>query len=149
MRLLPSILALLIAPLALAQNLAQNSAQPLLGDWREPAGSVIRIAPCGADLCLTLVHIRAGAPSQFDIHNPDPALQRRALCGLTIGRGFHASSPTHAQGGTLYDPKTGKSYHGEMSATGDQLALRGYIGMKAFGRTETWQRTGQSGACKP
>jgi len=83
----------------------------------------------------------------LDIHNPDASLRQKLLCGLVIGRGFHATSPTYADGGSLYDPKSGKTYHGEMTANGDQLALRGYIGVKLFGRTETWTRTPAPIAC--
>ena len=121
--------------------------QQLLGDWRAPEGSIIRIAPCGPALCLTLIHIRPDAPSQLDIHNPNPTLRTRNLCGLTIGRGFHATSPTHAEAGTLYDPKSGHTYHGEMTADANELHLRGYIGISLFGRTETWPRTHAAVPC--
>ena len=127
---------------------AQHPAQPLLGDWREPQGSIIRIAPCGPSLCLTLVHIRPNAPSQFDIHNPDARQRTRKLCGLTIGQGFHPTSPTHAEAGTLYDPKSGHTYHGEMTADATHLHLRGYIGISLFGRTETWTRTNGPASCQ-
>jgi uncharacterized protein (DUF2147 family) len=138
-------------PLALiicaASITAQAAAPGLLGDWREPGGSVIRIAPCGSGLCLTLVAISPTAPARVDHHNPDPALQKRPLCGLVIGHDFHASNANHADSGTLYDPKTGKTYRGEMSATGDMLSLRGYIGIRAFGRTENWTRTSAPPPC--
>lgn len=112
----------------------------LVGDWTDPGGSMIRIAPCGPNLCATLVAIRANAPSQFDIHNPDASRRNQRLCGLLIGRDFRRTSPTHAEDGTLYDPKTGKTYHGEMTVSGDHLELRGYVGIKLFGRSETWAR---------
>lgn len=57
------------------------------------------------------------------------------------------TSPGHAEGGTLYDPKSGKTYRGEMTASGNALALRGYIGLKVFGRTETWTRTQAATPC--
>ncbi len=125
---------------ALAQAQGQSSAG-ISGDWREPSGSVIRIAPCREAICATLVKIGPGAPTPFDTSNPDPAKRTRKLCGLELGYGFHLTDPTHADGGHLYDPKTGKTYHGEMESDGDSLKLRGYVGVKAFGRTETWTRT--------
>jgi len=129
-------LALTASPLAVAQA-AQNQ---IVGNWREPGGSVIRIAPCHQDLCATLVHVGPQAPTSFDIHNPDPALRSQRLCGLRIGYGFHLTGSKHAEGGQLYDPKTGKTYHGEMTASGDNLNLRGYVGIPLFGRSETWAR---------
>ena len=60
--------------------------------------------------------------------------------GLEIGRGFRLTDPAHAEDGTLYDPKSGKTYHGVMESAGDKLKLRGYVGIKALGRTEVWTR---------
>lgn len=135
-------LLLLCAPL-----LAQGPSSSLFGDWRAPGGSIIRIAPCGHDVCATLAALSPQAPSRFDIHNPKSSLRTRPLCGLVIGRGFHTDAPNHATGGTLYDPKTGKTYHGEMTAKSTTLALRGYIGLPLFGRTENWTRSTPPRGC--
>lgn len=110
------------------------------GDWREPGGSVVRVAPCGDAICARLVKLSDSAPSQVDGHNPDPAKRSRPLCGVQIGSGFHPTGPDHADDGQLYDPKSGKTYHGEMTSSGDTLKLRGYVGIKVFGRTESWTR---------
>jgi uncharacterized protein (DUF2147 family) len=68
---------------------------------------------------------------------------------LQIGRGFHLADSSHADGGQLYDPKSGKTYSGSMASDGDSLKLRGYVGIKLFGRTEVWTRThGNVPACK-
>ena len=121
---------------------AQTPQSHLVGDWREPGGSVIRVEACGSDLCARLVQISGTAPSRTDGENPVPAKRSEPLCGLQIGTGFHGTDPDHASDGRLYDPKTGKTYHGEMTREGDTLHLRGYLGMKAFGRTEDWTRIG-------
>jgi uncharacterized protein (DUF2147 family) len=118
----------------------------VLGDWREPTGSVIEIFHCGKDVCAKMVAISKQAPTQLDKNNPDPKSRTHPLCGLQIGYGFHLTDPTHADGGRLYDPKSGKTYHGTMTAEGNQLHLRGYVGFKAFGKTETWTRTDRSAA---
>jgi uncharacterized protein (DUF2147 family) len=114
----------------------------ILGNWREPTGSVIEIFRCGPDICAKMVAISKQSPSRLDIHNPDPKARTHALCGLQIGYGFHTTDVAHAEGGKLYDPKSGKTYRGSMTADGNHLNLRGYIGFKAFGRSETWTRTG-------
>jgi uncharacterized protein (DUF2147 family) len=116
----------------------------VLGLWQAPGGSVIDVHSCGKDVCARLVSIAPNAPSPFDIHNPDRAQRTRRLCGLQIGWGFHPNGPDHATDGTLYDPKTGKTYHGKMTAAGDRLDLRGYIGLSLFGRTEVWTRTNRA-----
>jgi uncharacterized protein (DUF2147 family) len=131
--------AFLLAALALsAQTSEVNSG--ILGDWQDPTGSVIHIGHCSAEVCLWLVALSPTAPATKDIHNPDPALRTRALCGLKIGAGFILRDPDHASGGTLYDPKTGKTYHGAMSAEGARLDLRGYVGIPLFGESQTWTR---------
>ena len=133
-------LALFAAAFSMSAAIAQAPQGHLIGDWREPGGSVIRIAPCAGDLCARLMQISAAAPSKLDVHNPDTSKQNAPLCGMQIGTGFHVTSPDHADDGRLYDPKTGKTYHGEMTREGDILHLRGYVGMRAFGRTEDWTR---------
>ncbi len=140
------VFASLLTPLASAQR---PSPAGILGDWREPTGSVIEIFKCGTDICAKTVAIGPRAPSPLDIHNPDPKARTHALCGLQVGYGFHQSDPSHADGGKLYDPKSGKTYRGTMTAERNQLHLRGYVGFKAFGKTETWTRVNQSTATCP
>lgn len=138
--------ALLLPSFASAQK---TSPTGILGDWREPTGSVIEIFKCGADVCAKTVAIGPQAPSRLDLRNPDPKARNHALCGLQVGYGFHQSDAIHADGGKLYDPKSGKTYRGSMTVEGNQLHLRGYIGFKAFGKTETWTRADRFMACGP
>lgn len=122
----------------------------MLGNWADPDGSIIHIYQCGEDICATLIAISAKEPTRVDAENPDPALRRRSLCGLKVGTGFHPAGPDHAKGGRLYDPKSGKTYTGTMTREGNQLKLRGYVGIPLFGRTETWTRAKETvAACRP
>lgn len=118
-------------------------AQSVLGDWTEPSGSVIRVGRCGSDVCMWIVAISNHAPATTDIHNPAPRLRSRSLCGLKIGSGFIQRDPGHATGGTLYDPKTAKTYHGTITAKDATLELRGYVGIPLFGTSQTWTRSTQ------
>ena len=131
------ILALCCLAFAWDASAAQNN---IVGYWHEPTGSVIQIKECGKDLCAVLVELSPAAPVKVDAQNPDRALRTRSLCGLQIGRGFHAAGANQAEGGKLYDPKSGRTYSGTMTAKGEQLELRGYVGLKLFGRSETWSR---------
>jgi uncharacterized protein (DUF2147 family) len=125
------------------------------GYWREPSGAVLRIVRCGDRLCIEIASVSAGDHPDVDTHNPDPKLRGRALCGLRIGTGFIEKDAQHAEGGRLYDPKTGRTYRGSMTAQGDQLKLRGFVGIELFGRTEIWTRARQApirpadGTCRP
>jgi uncharacterized protein (DUF2147 family) len=125
---------------ALAAAAAQAQSPAMFGYWREPGGSVIRIAPCGARLCAWIVTLSRRKHPDTDTHNPDPKLRARPLCELRIGTRFTATDLRHAGGGRLYDPRSGHTYSGSMTVNGDTLELRGYIGIRLFGRTETWTR---------
>ena len=126
-------------------SMAQESG--VLGYWKEPQGSVIHVENCGKEVCATLVVISPSAPSRVDGKNPNAKLRQRPLCGLRIGEGFHMVSGDKAEGGTLYDPKSGKTYHGIMTAHGKEMDLRGYIGISVFGRTERWTRAEREATC--
>lgn len=126
---------------ALAAASARAQAPTVLGYWREPGGSVIRIAPCDRHLCVAIVRVSAGNHPATDVRNPDPGLRNRPLCGLRIGADFTETDAQHARGGHLYDPRSGRTYRGQMTAEGNLLLLRGYVGLPMFGRTQTWVRT--------
>lgn len=110
----------------------------VLGKWTEPAGSTVSVEHCGKSVCVRLIGISKTAPATVDGLNPDTSLRNRPLCGVLIGTEFRLEDSDHAVNGKLYDPKTGKTYSGSMQRNGDKLALRGYVGVKLFGRTEVW-----------
>ena len=122
----------------------------VLGDWKTPGGDVVHIDRCGPVVCLWIVSVNASAPVTTDARNPDSSLRGRALCGLKIGSAFSLRDGDHAAGGSLYDPKSGRTYSGQMSAQGSALHLRGYVMLSLFGRSETWTRaTAPPNACRP
>lgn len=112
----------------------------VVGTWRGPENSVISIAPCGGSLCAQVLSTGDETAARVDTNNPDAALRTRPLCGLQIGQGFHGNDPNKAEGGRLYDPRSGKTYKGSMISQGDVLLLRGYVGVSMFGRTARWSR---------
>lgn len=140
-------LSLLFASVVLVSQPLSGQEKGVLGYWKEPGGSVIHVDRCGTDVCATLVSISPAAPSRVDGKNPNHELQGQSLCGLQLGEGFHLVSAIRAEGGTLYDPKSGKTYHGVMTSNGNALDLRGYIGLSIFGRTERWTRIAAVNAC--
>lgn len=120
------------------------------GYWQEPSGAVIQIAQCAVGLCLKIVSLSQGDHPHTDVNNPDKKLRGRSLCGLRVGQDFTQSDSQHADGGHVYDPKSGRTYSGSMTAQGNTLKLRGYLGIQLLGRTETWTRVGHGYAtCAP
>ncbi len=144
-------LALLSLAVATVSTHAQYApsvptSQGLLGFWSTDAGSVLHVDHCGPQVCITIVTISQKAPGVTDERNPDSSLHARPICKLIIGTGFSLQDPTHADDGKVYDPESGKTYKSAMSSDGNTLHLRGYIGFKALGRTETWMRTSPAAA---
>ena len=74
-----------------------------------------------------------------DSKNPTKALQNRDLLGLEFLTGFEYNDGVY-DGGEIYDPETGKTYSCKMRLEGNQLKVRGYIGISLFGRTEYFER---------
>jgi uncharacterized protein (DUF2147 family) len=140
--------AVIIAVVLMAASAARAQESGVLGRWATPDGAAIEIYRCDALVCAKLIALSPDAPVTVDVKNPDAKLRTRPLCGLQMGSGFHLTDANHAEDGQLYDPKSGKTYSGSMAMDGARLKLRGYIGIKMFGRTEMWTRVrGSVPAC--
>lgn len=63
----------------------------------------------------------------------------KPILGLEIIRGLKKDGDEFT-GGTITDPKTGKTYKCTITRTGDKLNVRGYVGISLMGRTQTWQK---------
>ena len=75
-----------------------------------------------------------------DKNNPDPALRSRSDLGLELLKDFTFDDDNVYSGGTVYDPKNGKTYNCKMTLEGNKLTIRGFIGISLFGRSVTWTR---------
>lgn len=66
----------------------------------------------------------------------------KSLKGLTIVRGLKNTGGTSYDGGSILDPQTGKTYKlkGKLADGGKKLELRGFVGVAALGRNQTWIR---------
>ena len=125
------LLAAFIATPALA-------APSVSGRWlTKGQDSIVEIAPCGAQLCGRVVKILKavqGGPAT-DRNNPDPALRSRPLLGLPILTGF--TDKGGSWGGTIYDPRNGKSYRSFLARNPDgTLKVQGCIAFLC--QTQAW-----------
>jgi uncharacterized protein (DUF2147 family) len=79
---------------------------------------------------------------KVDVENPDKNLQSRPLLNLEILKGFtYNERKKEWAGGTIYDPKEGKTYKAFMKLDNNNtLSLRGYVGVRLLGRTSKWTR---------
>lgn len=66
----------------------------------------------------------------------------KSLKGLRIVNGLKNVGGTSYEGGTILDPQSGKNYKlkGQLADGGKKLELRGFIGIAALGRNQTWIR---------
>ena len=124
----------------------------ILGIWKtELDESKVEVYRCGEKICGEIVWLKRpvyndGNDGQvgrqiIDRKNPDPDMRNRPLIGLQIMQGFSEQGDATWGGGSCYDPKSGKSYRGEIRlAAPDRLELRGFIGIPLFGRTSVWTR---------
>lgn len=71
------------------------------------------------------------------------AYRNKSLKGVTIVRGLKNVGGSSYDSGTILDPKVGKTYKlkGSIANGGQKLELRGYIGVSALGRNQTWVRS--------
>ena len=83
--------------------------------------------------------------SRTDIHNSDSQLRTHPVLGLEILKKFTIKQNGSLGGGTIYDPKSGKTYQCIITFKDqNRLNIRGYIGHPMIGRTALWTRADSS-----
>ena len=65
--------------------------------------------------------------------------KNKPLVGMEIIRGLKKEGDEFT-GGSITDPKNGKSYKCTITRDGNKLNVRGYMGISIIGRTQTWQK---------
>ena len=139
----PAMLAAPAAAVALLFAAAVRAEAPI-GIW-ETGESHVEIYECGALLCGRIIALDepldADGKEKTDENNPDPALRSRPIIGMDLIAGFSRESDRKWVGGTIYDPRDGKTYKCKMSVQDDgSLEVRGYVGVPLFGKTVVWTR---------
>jgi len=125
----------------------------IVGVWdNEEKDAKIEVYHCGEKYCGRIISLkepnypegsRDGVPGtpKLDHHNPDANLRIAPIIGLIIMHDFAFSGSDEWVGGTVYDPKNGKTYSGKLTLVSpSQLKLRGFIGISLFGRTSVWTK---------
>lgn len=87
--------------------------------------------------------LKDGKP-KVDDKNPDPKLKSRPTMGLPLLEGFtYNKSDKEWVDGTIYDPKSGKTYKCYMWFEKDPniLSVKGFIGFAVIGKEVQWTRS--------
>ncbi|MEG0483506.1 MAG: DUF2147 domain-containing protein [Acinetobacter sp.] len=91
---------------------------------------------------ITKVTPRIGyKPKEFCVNCPAP-YTNKPIIGLNVIHSLQYKDGGKYEGGKILDPNSGKIYSlkAKLSSNGKKLVLRGYIGIAALGRSQTWIR---------
>jgi uncharacterized protein (DUF2147 family) len=77
-----------------------------------------------------------------DVENPDEKLKSTPLIGMVNMKNFTFDGKEEWSGGTIYDPKNGKTYKCYIQFEGPaKLKVRGYVGVSMLGRNTYWTKS--------
>lgn len=139
------ILTLLIPVFFSIPCLAQNG-DAVLGMWQSEHGSArIRISKGGENYNGRIVWLKDGQDEsgkpKTDKNNPSEALKSKPIIGMEALSDFIYKGDGVWDGGTVYDPRTGKTYDCKLSMGPDgKLEVRAFMGISLIGKTQTWSR---------
>ncbi|MCF6358087.1 MAG: DUF2147 domain-containing protein [Draconibacterium sp.] len=116
--------------------------------WNEEKTSKIEVKKKDGKYIGTIVYMipekyENGEPPKDD-ENPDKSLQNRSIVGLQILSGLeYDADDKEWDKGTIYDPKSGKTYDCYVWLESDELMkLKGYVaGIKWMGKSSEWYKT--------
>lgn len=128
-----------------AQN--DDSGDALIGVWQPSHGKArIKVDKISGKYYGKIVWLRepndpdTGEP-KLDKNNPDESMRNVPLRGYRMLKDFEYVGDGVWENGTIYDPENGKTYSCVIKLKDDNtLDIRGYIGVKTFGRTDVWKR---------
>lgn len=130
----------------LLSTLAANaqSENAILGVWYNTEKTAqVEILKNGSTFIGKIIWLKdpnPGGKPAVDKFNPSSKLKSRPLMGLNLLEGLTYSSGIW-EDGTIYDPKTGKTYACQLSIKSQEvLEVKGYIGFSLLGRTVEWTR---------
>jgi len=127
-------------------SMAQNKSTDVTGIWKttgdDPAK--IQIYAVGDKFYGKIIWLYKpilNGTERVDTENPDKTKRTQSIVGLQMLEGFKFNGSDSWNGGTIYDPKTGKTYSCAITFKDNKtIKVRGYIGISLLGRTETWTR---------
>jgi uncharacterized protein (DUF2147 family) len=133
-RFVPRALMLITAVSAGALSALAALPANLTGTWLTADGtSKIRFEPCQAAICGRIVWIAdpvdkgTGGPV-LDKNNPNPALQKRSLVGITLLSDLKPGEASGEWDGHVYNPRDGNTYDIIITLkSADRLELKGCL----------------------
>jgi uncharacterized protein (DUF2147 family) len=149
MKKLMTILLALTTVFVTNESFAQDAkeADKLIGIWEPSHGKArIKIDKIAGKYYGRIVWLKepidpATGKPKLDKNNPDESMHSAPLRGYRMLKDFVYQGNGEWSEGTIYDPENGSTYSCVINLKDDNtLDIRGYIGMKTFGRTDVWKR---------
>jgi uncharacterized protein (DUF2147 family) len=138
-------LSLLLLFAALTASVVAQDKDAILGKWVNSTGEAhVEISKRSDKYFGKIVWLKDPKGTEgvvkTDLKNPDENLRKKPILGMEILKNFVYDDGKWTDG-TIYDPKSGKTYSCNMTIKSDgQLSMRGYIGISLIGRSEVWKR---------
>ena len=118
----------------------------LVGVWEPGHGKAkIKVSKLGDKYFGKIVWLKEpldeDGNKKTDKNNPDESMHSTPLLGYRILKDFEYVGKNKWENGTIYDPENGSTYSCTIKLIDENtLDVRGYIGVSAIGRTDTWKR---------
>ncbi|WP_375580511.1 DUF2147 domain-containing protein [Marivirga tractuosa] len=140
-----TIAALYITESVQAQDAKDGDA--LIGIWEPSHGKArIKIDKIADKYYGRIVWLKepndpeTGEP-KLDKNNPDESMHSAPFRGYRMLKDFQYMGDGEWAEGTIYDPENGSTYSCVIKLEDENtLDIRGYIGVKTFGRSDVWKR---------
>ena len=137
----------LLLSLTLCAQAPDDPGDRLIGVWEPSNGKArVKVERIGNKYFGKIVWLRepedpeTGKP-KVDRNNPDEAMRNVPLRGYRMLKDFVYDGKGEWVDGTIYDPENGTTYSCVITLKDDNtMDIRGYIGVKALGRTDVWKR---------
>jgi uncharacterized protein (DUF2147 family) len=132
-------LIFLLMSLGLFVAVSAASASEPRSVWLLEGGEVaIEMFDCNGLLCGRIVWLKPDDDGGAGVRVSNP---QSPLCLQTVMRRLRPVAPGRWQGGSLYDPRDGRSYSVILQAkSADVLSARAYLGLPAFGESQLLHR---------
>ncbi len=153
MKNLSKTLVMLFSVIALAatssfntNTLDSDEGDKLIGVWEPSHGKArVKVTKVGNKYFGKIVWLKEptypDGSKKVDKNNPDSKMHDTPLLGYSILKDFEYSGKKTWTNGTIYDPENGSTYNCTIKLTNENtIEVRGYIGVSAIGRTDTWTR---------
>jgi uncharacterized protein (DUF2147 family) len=141
-----SVLACLICLVfAVVATVSAEEADAIIGEWiTEESKAVVQIYKSGEVYNGKIVWLKEpnydDGTEKRDKNNPNEEKRQNTIIGLNLVKDFSYQGNRKWAGGTIYDPDNGKTYSCKIALDGDELKVRGFIGISLIGRSQVWRR---------